>query len=139
MGVPLNGTRFVCIGTDRYLVPQVAAGTASTPLPPSVEEAYRRKCIDLKKRMSEVEESNDAFRLRKLRLNRGIRKMRLERAYLLEMLSKRMKKNGVGADGMPSFYEEDSEGSSEGPPTVCPPLSSAYLHFAFVPPLSHIV
>ena len=63
--------------------------------------------------MNEVEEHNDALRLRKTRLERGIRKMRLERAILLDTLAKRMKKNG--ADGL---YDEESEGSSEGPPTV---------------------
>ena len=85
-------------------------------LPPTVEIAYKRKCVELKRRMNEVEESNDAFRLRKVRLLRGIRKMRLERAILLENLSKRMKKNGVG--GPNAVYDDDSEGSSEGPPTV---------------------
>lgn len=97
----------------------VAAGTIPPPLPPSVEEAYRKKCIELKRRMTDVEESNDAYRLRKARLTRGIRKMRLERAYLLEILGKRMKKNGSSVDGYQGFYDEDSEGSSEGPPTVC--------------------
>jgi hypothetical protein len=97
----------------------VAAGSIPPPLPPSVEEAYRKKCIELKRRMTEVEESNDAFRLRKARLTRGIRKMRLERAYLLEILGKRMKKNGSSIDGFQQAYDEESEGSSEGPPTVC--------------------
>lgn len=98
---------------------KVAAGTLPAPLPPSVEEAYRKKCIELKRRMTEVEENNDAFRLRKVRLTRGIRKMRLERAYLLENLGKRMKKNGNSSiDGLQGVYDEDSEGSSEGPPTV---------------------
>lgn len=69
--------------------------------------------------MTEVEESNNAYRLRKVRLMRGIRKMRLERAFLLEILGKRMKKNGTGANGAQGFYDEYSEGSSEGPPTVC--------------------
>lgn len=96
----------------------MAAGTNTAPLPPSVEEAYKRKCIELKRRMTEVEESNDAFRLRKVRLTRGIRKMRLERAYLLETLGKRMKKNGSVRDGLQGVYDEDSEDSSEGPPTV---------------------
>ncbi|KAK4690169.1 hypothetical protein P7C71_g6553, partial [Lecanoromycetidae sp. Uapishka_2] len=95
----------------------VAAGNPP-PLPPSVEEAYRKKCIELKRRMTEVEESNDAYRLRKARLTRGIRKMRLERAYLLEILGRRMKKNGSSGDAFAGFYDEDSEGSSEGPPTV---------------------
>lgn len=88
-------------------------------LPPSVEEAYKKKCIELKRRLNEVEESNDVYRLRKVRLLRGIRKMRLERAFLLEILGKRMRKNGAGANGPHGFYDEESEGSSEGPPTVC--------------------
>ena len=101
----------------------VAAGTIPPPLPPSVEEAYKKKCIELKRRMQEVEESNDVFRVRKARLARGIRKMRLERAYLLEMLGKRMKKNGSSVDGFPQPYDEESDGSSEGPPTVFIPSS----------------
>lgn len=80
---------------------------APAPLPPSVEDAYRTKCIQLKQRINEVEESNDAFRLRRLRLNRGILKIRLERAFLLEQLSKRA--------GGPA---EESEGSPSPPPTV---------------------
>lgn len=93
-------------------------GVESTPLPPSVEEAYRRKCIELRQRTKEVEESNDAARVRVERLNRGIRKMRLERAFLLEMLGKRQKKTGVNIDGISTYYESESDGSSEGPPTV---------------------
>ncbi|SLM39398.1 cytochrome p450 monooxygenase [Lasallia pustulata] len=93
--------------------PSAATGSIPPTLPPSVETAYRNKCIDLKRRMNEVEESNDAYRLRKVRLMRGIRKMRLERAFLLETLGKRMRKNGHGLNGT----YEDSEGSSEGPPT----------------------
>ena len=104
---------------DSVNPPSVAAGSVPPTLPPSVEEAYRKKCIELKRRMNEVEESNDAFRLRKVRLMRGIRKMRLERAFLLEILGKRMKKNGSATNGVHGVYDEDSEGSSEGPPTVC--------------------
>ena len=92
----------------------VAAGTIPPNLPPSVEEAYRKKCIELKRRMGEVEQNNDSFRLRKNRLLRGIRKMRLERALLLHELGKRMRKNGTNG-----YWDEESEGSSEGPPTVC--------------------
>lgn len=106
-----------------------AGSTIPPPLPPSVEEAYRKKCIELKRRMNEVEESNDAYRLRKARLTRGIRKMRLERAYLLEILGKRMKKNSSSVDGFQGFYDEDSEGSSEGPPTVSHLIPSACIHF----------
>lgn len=92
----------------------VAAGAIPPTLPPSVEEAYRKKCIELKRRMGEVEQNNDSFRLRKNRLLRGIRKMRLERSFLLHELGKRMRKNGANG-----YWDEESEGSSEGPPTVC--------------------
>lgn len=102
-----------------HMVPHlVAAGSVPPTLPPSVEEAYKKKCIELKRRMNEVEESNDAFRLRKVRLMRGIRKMRLERAFLLDILGKRMRKNGAGTNGIHGMYDEESEGSSDGPPTV---------------------
>ncbi|KZF21632.1 hypothetical protein L228DRAFT_156680 [Xylona heveae TC161] len=80
------------------------------PLPPSVEQAYRRKCADLKRRMNEVEDSNDAFRLRKIRLNRGVTKMRLERAFLLEQLARRTDKAAI-MDG------EETSGSEDAPPT----------------------
>jgi hypothetical protein len=83
-------------------------------LPPSVEEAYRRKCIQLKQRMNEVEEANDASRQRIVRMERSIQKMRLERAFLLEQLSKRTSTN-----------VEDSEGSPSPPPTVSQPHHEA--------------
>jgi non-histone protein 10 len=91
-------------------VPQLTRnlGAVPPPLPPSVEEAYRRKCIQLKQRMNEVEEANDASRQRVVRMERSIQKMRLERAFLLEQLSKRTSTN-----------VEDSEGSPSPPPTVC--------------------
>lgn len=85
-------------------------GAVPPPLPPSVEEAYRRKCIQLKQRMNEVEEANEASRHRIVRMERSIQKMRLERAFLLEQLSKRTSTN-----------VEDSEGSPSPPPTVRPP------------------
>ncbi|KAI8625224.1 hypothetical protein F5Y19DRAFT_479730 [Xylariaceae sp. FL1651] len=75
-------------------------------LPPTVEEAYRRKCIQLKERSKEIEDENDAYRLRLSRLKRQIQKLRLERALLLEQISKRTSTN-----------VEDSEGSPSPPPT----------------------
>ena len=96
----------------------VGPGALPPPLPPSVEEAYKKKCIELKRRMNEVEESNDEFRRRKVHVLRSIRKMRLERAMLLEILGKRMRKSGASYAGVTEPYEEESEGSSEGPPTV---------------------
>ena len=85
-------------------------GTVPPTLPPSVEVAYRRKCIQLKQRMNEVEEANDASRQRIVRMERSIQKMRLEHAFLLEQLSKRTSTN-----------VEDSEGSPSPPPTVRSP------------------
>lgn len=66
------------------------------------------KCIQLKTRLNEIEEANDAARLRVERLNRTIYKGRLERAFLLESVAKRTSTN-----------VEDSEGSPSPPPTVC--------------------
>ncbi|KHJ36345.1 putative hmg box protein [Erysiphe necator] len=81
-------------------------GTIPPELPPSVEEAYRAKCIQLKQRLNEIEEANDGARARISRINRGIQKSRLERAFLLEQLAKRT-----------STHVEDSEGSPSPPPT----------------------
>lgn len=89
------------------------ASSVPPQLPPSVEEAYRRKCIQLKQRTNEVEEANDAARLRLARLKRQVEKMRLERAFLLEQLAKRTSTN-----------VEDSEGSPSPPPTVRDAISS---------------
>lgn len=70
--------------------------------------------------MNEAEESNDAYRLRKVRLLRGIRKMRLQRAFLLEALAQRMKKTRRqgGILNERHDYGDESEGSSGRPPTV---------------------
>lgn len=87
-------------------------------LPPSVEAAYYRKCIELRRRVNDIEESNDATRQRILRLNRGIQKMRLERAFLLEQLNKHMEYN-----------IDDSDRSSSPPPTPTDkPLRSKRSH-----------
>ncbi|PBP25427.1 HMG box protein [Diplocarpon rosae] len=86
----------------------MAPPTGSVPpeLPPTVEEAYRRKCIELKQRLIEVEQANDAQRIRTDRARRAVQKMRLERSFLLEQLAKRTSTN-----------VEDSEGSPSPPPT----------------------
>ncbi|KAL0263436.1 hypothetical protein SLS55_002416 [Diplodia seriata] len=84
----------------------------ATPLPPSVEAAYYRKCIALKRRLNEIEANNEAARLRKVRLDRAILKMRLERAFLLERLAERMAPN-----------VDDSDRSTSPPPTVRHQLS----------------
>ena len=82
-------------------------GAIPPPLAPTVEEAYRRKCIQLKQRINEVDHDNESARIRVVRLERGVQKLRLERAFLLEQLAKRTSTN-----------VEDSEGSPSPPPTV---------------------
>ncbi|KAF9893742.1 hypothetical protein FE257_009912 [Aspergillus nanangensis] len=56
--------------------------------PPSVEVAYKRKCIALKKRLSEIEAENEIMRVRNNRGRQYIHKMRLESCILLERLAK---------------------------------------------------
>lgn len=80
-----------------------------TPLAPSVEKAYYRKCIELKRRLNEVEAANEEAKVRRARLERGIMKMRLERAFLLDELRKRMEGNRDGSEGS----------GEEGISTVC--------------------
>lgn len=82
--------------THRSTVP--AKRAAGTPLAPSVEKAYYRKCIQLKRRLNEVEAANEEARIRRVRLDRAIMKMRLERAFLLEQLSKRVEPNVEGSE-----------------------------------------
>lgn len=94
-------------------MPPTEGSTANTPLAPSVEKAYYRKCIELKRRLNEVEAANDEARLRKVRLDRAILKMRLERAFLLEQLGKRMDvdvdgSGGSGDEGMATVSTQHS-------------------------------
>ncbi|KMU91636.1 conserved hypothetical protein, variant [Coccidioides immitis H538.4] len=56
------------------------------PNPPSIESAYKQKCIDLKKRLQEIESHNEALRARNERGHRYLQKMRLESCILLERL-----------------------------------------------------
>lgn len=92
---------------NNQIIARPAQPSGHMPLPPSVETAYYRKCIELKRRITEVEEHNQATQLRKARLERGILKMRLERAFLLERLQERMEYN-----------VDESDRSDSPPPTV---------------------
>ncbi|KAH8704581.1 hypothetical protein GQ44DRAFT_716552 [Phaeosphaeriaceae sp. PMI808] len=97
---------------------QAARAHSQKDLPPSVEAAYYRKCIELRRRINDIAESNDSTRQRILRLNRGVQKMRLERAFLLEQLNKHMEYN-----------IDDSDRSSSPPPTPTDkPLRSKRSH-----------
>lgn len=64
-----------------------------------MEKAYYRKCIELKRRLNEVEAANDEYKIKRVRLDRAVMKMRLERAFLLDQLSKRMEHNPDGSEG----------------------------------------
>ena len=86
---------------------RVLRGTANSPLPPSVEAAYYQKCIELKRRVEEIEINNDKMRLSIDRHNRAIKKLRLERALLLDALVRQT-----------SDKASDSDKSSSPPPTV---------------------
>lgn len=107
--------------------------------PPSVEIAYKRKCIALKKRLAEVEAENELMRTRNRRGNQYIQKMRLETCMLLERLAKvtgMADEAKVGASNPElraraaammsstsqagAHLDDDTEGSSdEQPRTVC--------------------
>lgn len=58
-------------------------GHRNSPLAPSQEMAYRQKCIDLKRRLSEIEANNDSIRQSLSRERHFQDKMRLNRAILL--------------------------------------------------------
>lgn len=91
------------------LLERIAHGVSSnSPLPPSVETAYYRKCIELKRRINEIEDNNDTLRVKKQRIERAVLKMRIERAMLLEQIAQKMKEN-----------PDDSDDSNSPPPTVC--------------------
>lgn len=78
----------------------------NSSLAPSQEMAYRQKCIDLKRRLSEIEANNDSIRQRLARERRFQDKMRLNRAILLnhmkELVESPSKSYGQGKTGRKS-------------------------------------
>ncbi len=70
----------------------------NSPLAPSQEMAYRQKCIDLKRRLSEIETNNENLHQKLKRERRFQDKMRLNRAILLnhmkELVENPMKRFG---------------------------------------------
>jgi hypothetical protein len=100
---PVNGTSIdknsaLLLQTNKPR-PFITDATQNTPLAPSVEKAYYRKCIELKRRLNEVEAANDELKTRRVRLDRSVMKMRLERAFLLDELRKRMEPEMVDSEG----------------------------------------
>jgi hypothetical protein len=106
--------------------------------PPSVEIAYKRKCIALKRRLAEIETENELMRTRNSRSHQYIQKMRLETCMLLERLNKitsmseeakagainpelraraaaMMTSSGL-PEGTGATLEDDTEGSSDEQP-----------------------
>lgn len=123
------------------------ATSTTSANPPSVEIAYKRKCIALKKRLAEVEAENELMRTRNRRGWQYIQKMRLESCLLLERLAKvtgmaeeaqagtvdpdlraraaAMMSNAAGLNGLAAqggnngYIQDETDGSSdEQPPTV---------------------
>ena len=105
-------------------LPTVASKSLPPALPPTVEAAYKKKCVALKQRLQEVEANNDRMRLQKARTKRQINKMRLERAILLSHLEKMAQPDGSDYVGLGPVVDPNSEDSSEGPPTVRKPSTS---------------
>ncbi|KAL3489895.1 mitochondrial carrier domain-containing protein [Aspergillus germanicus] len=133
-------TGFQCTMESRVSTSQLSSN------PPSVEIAYKRKCIALKKRLSEIEAENELMRVRNQRGWHYIQKMRLESCILLERLatitgmteeaqqegaspelraraaalvSNTSSLNGVAATrngSGPGYYEDETEGSSDEQP-----------------------
>jgi len=66
----------------------------NAPLAPSQELAYRNKCIQLKRRLQEIEANNDATRRRIAQEKERIQKMRLLRAILLDRIKEIMETPG---------------------------------------------
>lgn len=120
--------------------------------PPSVEIAYKRKCIALKKRLAEIEAENELMRTRNRRGTQYIQKMRLETCMLLERLTKvtgmtdeaktgasnpdlraraAAMMSATAQEGM--HLEDDTEGSSgeQQPRTVCIVLLRSFLRRCF--------
>ncbi|EXJ70336.1 uncharacterized protein A1O5_06404 [Cladophialophora psammophila CBS 110553] len=62
----------------------------NAPLAPTQELAYRKKCIQLKRRLAEIESNNDATRKRIIQETEHVQKMRLLRAILLNHLQEIM-------------------------------------------------
>lgn len=97
--------------------PVMETNNPAPPNPPSVEAAYKRKCIALKKRLNEIEAENDAMRTRNERGERYIQKMRLESAMLLQRLSVltgMAEEQGAASNGVQQPPPNDSETGGNG-------------------------
>lgn len=83
--------------------PNMSYGKPAAPALSLSEEAkYKKKCRDLKRRISEIESGNENLVTKLARTKRFIQRVRLERAILLEKLEDSAPRRGPGSDGSPS-------------------------------------
>jgi hypothetical protein len=95
-------------------------GVSNSNLPPSVEGAYYKKSIEIKRRIDEIEANNDKKRVSLERVKRDVQKLRLERALLINMIQQAMQPR-----------PEESEKSSSPPPTVSVRVLLSYSTISF--------
>ncbi|CAN6649710.1 hypothetical protein TRVA0_024S00298 [Trichomonascus vanleenenianus] len=80
-----------------------ASRRAAVPvLPESEESKYKQKCKDLRKRIREIEESNETMAVSIERTKRAIQRIRLERALMMEKLEEKTILKVDDSDGTPS-------------------------------------
>jgi hypothetical protein len=104
----------------------------NAPLAPTQELAYRKKCIQLKRRLAEIETNNDATRKRIIQERENGERMRLLRAILLNQLKdimtepakkltpEQLEQIGVLANGGPNIAELAGSNFSQGIPRSRP-------------------
>lgn len=68
----------------------------------SEEVKYKKKCRDLKRRIGEIETSNESLVTKLARTKRFIQRVRLQRAFLLEKLEENAPRRLGGSEGSPS-------------------------------------
>jgi len=76
---------------------RVMHGVSNSNLPPSVEAAYYRKCIELKRRVNEIESNNDKMRTSIERSHRACDKLRLERNVLIAEITRQTAQKETGS------------------------------------------
>jgi hypothetical protein len=104
----------------------------NAPLAPTQELAYRKKCVQLKRRLAEIEANNDSTRKRIMQETEHVQKMRLMRAILLNHLQEimsapakrltpeQLEKIGVLANGHANLAELAGSGITLEPPHTRP-------------------
>lgn len=90
-------------------------GVENSNLPPSIEAAYYKKAIELKKRVVDIETNNDVKRQNLMRVNRDVQKLRMERALLIEMV-----RNGMAKVAPEEASEESDDSAPPSPPVNKP-------------------